>query len=148
MSSDKDEWDRLEYEQASDDFRFYNQTAWQATVAVLIGDGVVVGTIASLQNVPTWLGLVPAGVGLLTLLMGLQTSKCRIRSNNRRAILEERDKVRYQEGRPRRFYPRETGITTWRIGMVLEALMFVTAFLLFIYSGYLVYHSFATVCQQ
>lgn len=145
-----DEWDRLEYEQASEDFRFYVQMGWQATVAVLIGDGIIVGTIASIAKVPTWIWVVPFASAILTLLMLLETHKWTIRTKLRIDILTRHDKARYDQdndSQERRFYPEETGFPTWKIGKALEALMLFTTIGLFGFSGYLFFQIWNLLCR-
>lgn len=109
---------RVEYEQLSEDYRFFVSMGWQATVAVLAVDGLVLGSATTLKN-PILFGLVTLMAGILTILMGLETRKWGMRNESRVRRLAYCD----QRKGFTRFYPQEKGFLSLRLGVGLFILM-------------------------
>jgi hypothetical protein len=116
--SSTDDW-KVEYQQLSEDFRFFIQMGWQATVAVLAADGLLVGTVLSVHP-SRWLGFVPFVGAALTFLMAGETLKWDKRFKSRLLRLQQYDRL-HNFGR---FYVNEQGFRTWPLGHVLRMLMF------------------------
>ena len=84
----------VEYEQLSEDFRFYSQMGWEATFAVLFGDGLVAAYVVPLHaTYPSLSDLLLLLVGLATVLMGWETMKWIYRSRVRLKRMREIDRA-------------------------------------------------------
>lgn len=116
MSSD--DW-KTEYEQLSEDYRFFVQVAWQSQVAVIGVDGLLVGTIVSIHHPSNMLGFVPLLGAFLTFIMLIQQRKWIVRWKERIWLLEEYD---VQKGF-RRFSRKETRFLKFPLEMAFPALM-------------------------
>lgn len=92
-SPGREDW-KEEYEQLSEDFRFYSQMGWEATFAVLFGDSVVVSLVVPLHSSYSSLAdLMLLLVGFATVLMGWQTVKWIYRSRVRMLRMQEIDRA-------------------------------------------------------
>jgi hypothetical protein len=127
-----DKW-KAEYEQLSDDFRFYVQMGWQATVAVLATDGLIVSAVVSAKEVRPIFGVLPLIGAILTILMALEEEKWTRRTKGRVLILKTYDRA-HGFGR---FSTEEKGFLTWPLGRWLFDLMFAVALGLILYALFL-----------
>ena len=111
-----EDW-KAEYEQLGEDYRLFISTSWQATVAVLAVDGLLIGSAMSLNGPISSALLLIAGI--LTITMALTSLKwiLRVRSRVKRLAYYDRRKGFT------RFYPKERGFLTWPLGIVLFVLM-------------------------
>jgi hypothetical protein len=121
-----DEWQRKEYEELSEDLRHFNEMSWQATVATIAADGLIIGTLVSVKDLHPWFGFLPLIAAVLTFLIGLTTLKWVLRSGDRIQQL-------YSYG-GLRFGYRETGVRAWHLGKTLVALMMAVGIGLVIYA--------------
>ncbi len=88
-----EDW-KEEYEQLSEDFRFYSQMGWEATFAVLFGDALVAAYIVPLLSTRRSLAdLILLLVGFATILMGWQEVKWIYRSRVRMMRMKEIDRT-------------------------------------------------------
>lgn len=111
------EW-KVEYEQLSEDFRHLVSMGWQAPVAVLAIDGVIIGSTMTLKSPPVFFVLYSIA-GILTILMGLSNLKWTIRNKKRADRLGYYDK----EMGFKRFHPRENWFLRFSLGTVMFILM-------------------------
>jgi hypothetical protein len=84
-----DGWE-TEYHELSEDFRAMNNTGWQACVAVIVGDALILTPL--LGNIPLWVreSLLLAS-GLLTLIIAWKEAKFKVRGLGRVKRLKEYD---------------------------------------------------------
>jgi len=88
-----EDW-RVEYEQLSEDFRFYSQMGWEATFAVLFGDALVASYVVPLHSSHAPLSdLILLLVGFATVLMGWETVKWIYRSRVRLKRMRDMDRA-------------------------------------------------------
>src|SRR5437867_6431018 len=113
-----DDW-KTEYDQLSEDYRHYVTMGWQATVAVLLADGVVLG-LADHDLHILQLCLIYAVAGALTIMMGIETLKWTRRGQDRINRLREIERQGF-----RRFSPEEHGFRNWGLGYGLFILMMI-----------------------
>jgi len=125
---------KVEYEQLSEDYRFFVKMGWQATVAVLAVDGLVLGSAITMKK-PVVLFALFSIAGILTILMGLETNKWRIRNDSRIDRLKWYDRkwTHFQ-----RFCREEKGSLTWPVGTALAILMILVGIGMFSYACYVV----------
>jgi hypothetical protein len=106
---------------------------WQATVAVLAVDGLLVGAVFAVAKPTRSLGFLPILGATLTLLMALQTLKWMSRTNGRVSRLKQYDRM-HGFGR---FYSDETAFLRSSLGLALFGLMIITVIGLVVFAIFL-----------
>jgi hypothetical protein len=127
-----EDW-KIEYEQLSEDYRFFVQLAWQSQVAVLAVDGVLVGTVINIKNPSNMLGFVPLLGALLTITMLIQQRKWILRWKLRIQRLKTYDRMKGFG----RFYFEESGFLKFPLEPAFPALMILVSAGLFVYAAIL-----------
>jgi len=132
-----DDW-KLEYKEASEDYRFFVQVVWQSTLAVLAVDGVLVGAVIQVHMLNVILGFLPLLGALLTFIMASQQKDWNDRWMERIAILQDYDRrhqfrryLHISRGYPLRGYAFLTlqvavgvGLTLYAIALFVPGLWF------------------------
>jgi hypothetical protein len=99
--------------------------SWQATVATIAADGLIIGTLLSVKDLRPWFGFLPLIAAVLTLLIALTTLKWVLRSG---------DRIQQLRRFGGRFGYRETGVRAWNLGKPLVALLMAVGVGLLIYA--------------
>jgi hypothetical protein len=130
-NSDSDDW-KIEYEQMSEDIRSYSNLGWQAPIAVLVGDALILGPIATVGRHVVIDFFLLILTGSLTLLMAWVTSKWIIRSNRRARRIAELEKAHNFKR-----FEQESTFLSFPIGWILALIMVLVGTTLFL-TGFLV----------
>jgi hypothetical protein len=105
--------------------------SWQATVATIAADGLIIGTLVSVKHLRPWFGFLPLIASLLTFLIALTTLKWVLRSGDRTRWLTWYTAQAKLFGR---FTYQETGIRKWNLGKPLVTLLFAIGIGLAVYA--------------
>jgi hypothetical protein len=124
-----DEWYLAEYQQLREDHRHFASLGWQATVAALAVDGLIVGSILDKPSKP-WYGFLPLMASILTFLMAWTTLKWIQRSHQRVRFIQH-----FQVMRGLQTFQKENALLAAPVGYALFILMILTVAGLAIYSA-------------
>ena len=113
----KNDW-TIEYAQLSEDFRKMTDLGWQATVAVLVGDALIVSAAhslggAGLAGLVLWVG------GAISVLMAWTSAKWTARGRKKVERLRKYDKAKSFN----RFAEKEPGWMSFPTGWLLAGLI-------------------------
>jgi hypothetical protein len=125
-----DDWE-VEYNQLSDDYRFFIQQSWQSTVAVLAVDGFLVGGILQLKP-NFFLGFLPLAASILTLVMAIQVRRWHLRWFERLTLLG-----RYDRAKGFQRFHSQAGSPHSDLGVIFHVFNFAVGVGLFVFSLWL-----------
>jgi hypothetical protein len=135
--SSPDDW-AVEYRELSEDSRYFVQMIWQATVAILALDALLIAAIPTTEVVSSELnrffGLLPVLGSTLTVLIAVQVRKWQIRWHTRIERLKAYDRMKGFG----RFYFEESGMLKFPLEPTFITVLALVAFGLLAYGFWLI----------